>query len=156
MRFGVLGAVRAYAADGTPIPLGDRQRAVLAALLARNGRAVPADRLADLVWGARQPADPAAALHSQISRLRRALPADTELVTEPPGYALRVDRDDLDSARFDALVAAAARQPPAGAATSLAEALRLWRGDAYAELAGDEIARLEAIRLEETDRKSVV
>ncbi|SNY73078.1 alpha/beta fold hydrolase [Paractinoplanes atraurantiacus] len=149
MRFGVLGAVRAYAADGTPIPLGDRQRALLAALLARAGRTIAADRLAELIWGERLPADPAAALHSQVSRLRRALPEDTRLVTEPPGYVLRLAPGELDAARFDDLVARAARESPAGAASLLEEALRLWGGDAYAEVADSEIARLEAIRLGE-------
>ncbi|MFG1990995.1 alpha/beta fold hydrolase [Actinoplanes sp. NPDC048988] len=149
MRFGVLGAVRAYAADGTPIPLGDRQRALLAALLARAGRTVAADRLAELIWGGQLPADPAAALHSQVSRLRRALPADTRLVTESPGYVLRLGPGDVDAARFDDLVARAAREPPAAAAPLLEEALRLWGGEPYAEVADSEIARLEAIRLGE-------
>ena len=148
MRFGVLGAVRAYAADGSPIPLGDRQRALLAALLARSGRIVPADLLAELIWGEAPPADPAAALHSQVSRLRRALP-DARIETEPPGYVLRVDTDEVDAGRFDRLVEAAAGAGADEAAGLLEEALALWRGPAYAGLADTEIARLEAIRLGE-------
>ncbi|MEV6304369.1 alpha/beta fold hydrolase [Actinoplanes sp. NPDC051861] len=146
MRFGVLGAVRAYGADGAPIPLGDRQRALLAALLARAGRIVPADLLAELIWGAAQPVDPVAALHSQVSRLRRALPG-AEIVTEPPGYVLRVRPDDVDADRFDRLVAAAVSSNDQ--ARALEEALGLWRGAAYVEFADSEIARLEAIRLDE-------
>jgi len=148
MRFGVLGAVRAYAADGSPIPLGDRQRALLAALLARSGRIVPADLLAELIWGEAPPADPAAALHSQVSRLRRTLP-DARLETEPPGYVLRTGPDEVDAGRFDRLVEAAAGAGAAEAAGLLDEALALWRGPAYAGLADTEIARLEAIRLGE-------
>ncbi|GIM96315.1 alpha/beta fold hydrolase [Paractinoplanes toevensis] len=146
MRFRVLGAVRAYAADGTPIPLGDRQRALLAALLARAGRVVPADLLAELIWRDSQPADPVAALHSQVSRLRRTLPG-LLLATEPPGYLLRAA---TDADRFDQLVASAARADPVTREKLLDEALGLWHGPAYAGPADTEIARLEAIRLDES------
>ena len=148
MRFGVLGAVRAYGGDGTAVSLGDRQRALLAALLARAGRVVPADLLAELIWADRQPADPAAALHSQVSRLRRTLPG-VALETAPPGYVLRAGPDELDAARFDHLLSAAAEAGGADRVRLLGEALALWRGPAYAGPADTEIARLEAIRLDE-------
>src|SRR5688500_15924201 len=106
MRFRVLGAVRAYAEEGSPVALGDRRRALLAALLARAGRVVPADRLVDLLWPEDPPADPAGSLHSQMSRLRRALPG-VRIDTAPPGYMLRVEPDEIDAGRFDRLVAAA-------------------------------------------------
>ncbi|MEU4689515.1 alpha/beta fold hydrolase [Actinoplanes sp. NPDC023714] len=134
MRFGVLGPVRAYDDGGDPVPLGERQRALLAALLARAGRIVPADLLIDLLWGHARPA----ALHSQISRLRRTIPR-LRLETEPPGYVLRLDPDDWDAGRFDRLVREGRSE----------EALALWRGPAYAGFADTEIARLDAIRLEE-------
>ncbi|GIF25643.1 DNA-binding SARP family transcriptional activator/pimeloyl-ACP methyl ester carboxylesterase [Actinoplanes tereljensis] len=145
MRLRVLGAVRAETADGTPIPLGDRQRSLLAALLARAGRVVPADLLAELIWGDAQPADPVAALHSQVSRLRRTLPG-LALITEPPGYVLRAE---TDADRFDQLVASAFKDDPATRERLLGEALALWHGPAYAGPADTEIARLEAIRLDE-------
>ncbi|MET7392412.1 BTAD domain-containing putative transcriptional regulator [Dactylosporangium sp. NPDC005572] len=138
MRFRVLGTVVALGADGAPVALGDRGRALLAALLARAGEMVPAERLADLLWGGRPPASAAAALHSQVARLRRALPG-IALVTRPPGYALEVGPGDVDAGEFDRLVAAARYE----------EALALWQGPAYAEFADAEIARFEAIRLEE-------
>jgi pimeloyl-ACP methyl ester carboxylesterase/DNA-binding SARP family transcriptional activator len=145
MRYRVLGTVSVDAAGGAPVPLGERQRAVLAALLARAGEVVPVDRLVDLVWGGAPPADPAAAVHSQVSRLRRIVP----IVTRPPGYVLTPAPDELDAARFDRLVAAAAGAPPERAATLLGEALDLWRGSAYAEFAETPVARFEAIRLDE-------
>jgi DNA-binding SARP family transcriptional activator/pimeloyl-ACP methyl ester carboxylesterase len=146
MRFRVLGAVRVYTADGTPIPLGDRQRSLLAALLARAGQVVSADLLAELIWGDAQPVDPVAALHSQVSRLRRTLPG-LMLATAPPGYVLRAE---TDADQFDRLVAAAGPAPPAEQVRLLEEALGLWHGPAYAGPADTEIARLEAIRLEES------
>ena len=145
MRYRVLGTVSVDAADGAPVPLGERQRAVLAALLARAGEVVPVDRLVDLVWSDAPPADPAAAVHSQVSRLRRIVP----IVTRPPGYVLSPGPDELDAARFDRLVAAAADVPPDRAAPLLGEALDLWRGSAYAEFADTPVARFEAIRLDE-------
>ncbi|MBG0560115.1 alpha/beta fold hydrolase [Actinoplanes aureus] len=146
MRFRVLGAVRAYAEEGSPVALGDRRRALLAALLARAGRVVPADRLVDLLWPEDPPADPAGSLHSQMSRLRRALPG-VRIDTAPPGYVLRVEPDEIDAGRFDRLVAAA--RDTDDACDLLSEALGLWQGPAYAGFADTEIARLEAIRLEE-------
>jgi DNA-binding SARP family transcriptional activator/pimeloyl-ACP methyl ester carboxylesterase len=146
--FRVLGTVEATGPGGEPVPLGDRQRALLSALLARAGTVVSADHLVDLVWGDEQPADPAASLQSQISRLRRALPG-ARLRTRPPGYLLEAGPDELDASRFDRLVDAAREEPPGRAGPLLAEALALWRGPAYAEFADSAVARFEAIRLTE-------
>lgn len=144
----MLGAV---SVDGAA-PLGDRQRAVLAALLARAGTVVPVDTLVSLVWAESPPVDPAAALHSQVSRLRRLVP----IVTRPPGYLLAAGPDDLDAARFEALVgAASAAASPAAAAALLGEALDLWRGPAYAGFADTPVARFAAIRLDEARRQAV-
>ncbi|HET9558229.1 MAG TPA: winged helix-turn-helix domain-containing protein, partial [Actinomycetota bacterium] len=104
VRFRVLGPVEAVDADGRPLALaGDRQRVLLATLLARAGEVVSADRLADLLWGDDQPADPPAALHSQVARLRRVLRVgggDGLLQTRAPGYLLAVDRHEVDAGQF--------------------------------------------------------
>ncbi|GAA1550657.1 hypothetical protein GCM10009678_36970 [Actinomadura kijaniata] len=55
LRFAVLGPVRAWR-NGEPSPEelalgGPQQRALLAALLLRSGRAVPIDALVAAVWG---------------------------------------------------------------------------------------------------------
>jgi DNA-binding SARP family transcriptional activator/pimeloyl-ACP methyl ester carboxylesterase len=154
VRFRVLGPVEAVDAAGRPLPLGGgRQRALLSALLARAGEVVSADRLADLLWGDEQPDNPAAALHSQVARLRQALRAAAGdgggLLTRSPGYLLEVEPGEVDAGRFGLLLAEAGAASPAEAARLLAEALALWRGPAYAGFADQEVARLEAIRLEE-------
>jgi DNA-binding SARP family transcriptional activator/pimeloyl-ACP methyl ester carboxylesterase len=169
VRFRVLGPVEALDAAGRPLPLGgERQRALLAALLARAGEVVSADRLADLLWGDDQPDHPAGALHSQVARLRQALRAGTPgaghggaepggdpggeggwLLTRPPGYLLAVRPEEVDAGRFERLLAEADAAPPPEAARLLGEALALWRGPAYAGFADREVAQLEAIRLEE-------
>jgi DNA-binding SARP family transcriptional activator len=123
VRYRVLGPVDAVDADGHPLPLGgERQRALLAALLARPGEVVSSDRLAHLLWGDDQPDNPAGALHSQVARLRQALRAGDGrgLLTRPPGYLLAVEPGEVDAGHFERLVAEAGAVPPAEAARLLA------------------------------------
>src|ERR1022692_1442242 len=146
--FGVLGALE-VCRDGMPVPLpSGRRRAVLAALLVRAGRPVPADALIDAAWGDELPADARSALHTVLSRLRSAL-GDGMLRTGPAGYLLDPGPGGLDADRFEALRGQAAGTPAAQAAARLDEALALWRGPAYAEFADRDFARPEAVRLDE-------
>ena len=114
-------------------------------VLARAGAVVSVDNLVDLVWPEDPPQDLVAALHNQVSRLRRAI-RFTRIETVAPGCRLAVDPDDVDSQRFDRLVRA-------GTARSLSQALSLWHGAAYAEFAESPVARFEAIRLQEARRQ---
>jgi len=68
--FLVLGAVTAVDPGGQVVALSDRQRSLLASLLARAGAVVSVDTLVDLVWPGDPPQDPVAALHNQVSRRR--------------------------------------------------------------------------------------
>ena len=145
--FLVLGAVTVVGPDGQVVALSDRQRSLLASLLARADAVVSVDNLVDLAWPEDPPQDPVAALHNQVSRLRRTIPF-TRIETVAPGYRLAVDPDDVDSQRFDRLVRA-------DTARSLSEALSLWHGAAYAEFAESPVARFEAIRLEEARRQAI-
>ncbi|MEU5876102.1 BTAD domain-containing putative transcriptional regulator [Spirillospora sp. NPDC047279] len=156
MRFGVLGPLAVWTADGRPVPIpGAKVRALLADLLLHEGRAVSADRLIDDLWGGEPPRNPSAALQVKVSQLRKALedaePGGRDLVvSEGVGYALRVPRDGLDAARFAALVAGArAAADPGAAADMLAVGLELWRGGALADLADEEFARAGIAQLEE-------
>src|SRR3974390_3635274 len=100
--FLVLGAVTVVGPDGQVVALSDRQRSLLASLLARAGAVVSVDNLVDLVWPEDPPQDPVAALHNQVSRLRRIIPF-TRIQTVAPGYRLAVGPDEVDSQRFDRL-----------------------------------------------------
>ena len=96
---GTLGADR----DGSALPLPSRrQRAVLAALLTRAGRPVPADELVEAAWGERLPDHPRAALQTVVSRLRTALGAGL-ISADLSGYRLNVTADGVDALRFEAL-----------------------------------------------------
>src|SRR5262245_52957562 len=137
-RLGVLGPVELRGIDGGTLSLrSPRQRALLAVLTARAGRGVAVDVLVQALWGDDWPRHPAAALQSQVHRLRLVLDhAGLALDTTNEGYRLACPADVLDSARFESLVEQAAcdgQAPDAGAA-SLTEALALWRGRAYADI----------------------
>ncbi|MGV0803056.1 BTAD domain-containing putative transcriptional regulator, partial [Mycolicibacterium elephantis] len=82
-----------------------------------------------------------------------AIDAQDALVTRQAGYGLFVEPDQLDTARFERLLAAgqdALRDgEPSRAAELLDEALSLWRGGVLEDLGGPEFATAEAARLDE-------
>jgi predicted ATPase/DNA-binding SARP family transcriptional activator len=146
--FRVLGTLQADR-DGAALPLPSRrQRALLAALVTRAGRPVPADELVEAAWGGGLPDHPKAALQTVLSRLRAALGADV-ISASISGYQLNVTADDVDALRFEALRERAAHAPDVAAAGLLEAALALWRGPAYAEFADRDFASAEAARLNE-------
>ncbi|MFB4269679.1 BTAD domain-containing putative transcriptional regulator [Nonomuraea sp. GTA35] len=154
MRFGVLGPLSVWTGDGRLVRVPEvKVRALLADLLAHEGRPVSADRLAEDLWGDDPPGNPVNTLQTKVSQLRRALeqaePGGRELVTyQAAGYVLRAA--DVDAARFAALLdQARAATDPRARAGLLSDALALWRGPAYADFADEEFARIAATRLEE-------
>ncbi|MDQ8704529.1 BTAD domain-containing putative transcriptional regulator [Streptomyces sp. LHD-70] len=154
MRFGVLGPLAVWRADGDLATVPEAKvRALLADLLVTPGQVVSADRLVDDLWGETPPSRPAAALQTLVSRLRKALAAAGEdglVVHRPPGYQLRVADDAMDAERFLELADRARRTAdPRARATGFAEALAQWRGPAFAGFADEIFARAAAARLEE-------
>ena len=154
MRFCVLGPLEAYADERSVAVGGGRQRALLALLLVHADEVVSRDRLIEELWtGDPSPSRPQS-LDVYLSRLRRAfreVGAGDVLVTRAPGYVLHVE--ETDARRFEALAAEGREALAAGeaerAARVLAEALALWRGAAYAEVADEPWARAETGRLAE-------
>ena len=156
LRLRVLGELTATR-NGAVVDLGGRrQRAVLAALVITRDQVVPSERLADCVWGDHPPANPAGALQAYVSHLRRRLQPDVGarrrdgvIAREGPGYVLRLGPDTVDSWSFERAVDAATGLAPADAMHTLDEALRLWRGPAYAEYLGEPWVEAETVRLDE-------
>ena len=149
MEFRILGPLEVVE-QGRALPLGGaRQRTLLALLLTRANEVVSADRLIDELWGAHPPRTAANALQYHVSQLRKALAPHEAIVTQEPGYVIRVGPDELDLLRFEALVEEARQAAPELAAQRLREALDLWRGPALADLAHESFAQTEIPRLEE-------
>ncbi|WP_371598753.1 BTAD domain-containing putative transcriptional regulator [Streptomyces sp. NBC_00564] len=159
--FGVLGAVVAERGGGSLALKGPRHRAVLARLIVARRRVVSVARLVEDLWED-PPPGAVGAVQTFVGALRRALEPERApraparlLVTEGPGYALRVSPDAVDAWRFEAVVGGAVELPAEEALGGLEEALGWWRGPAYAEFAHEGWARGERSRLSELRLQAV-
>ncbi|MBB5939862.1 AfsR/SARP family transcriptional regulator [Streptomyces zagrosensis] len=141
LRFTVLGPVRAWRGDEQLSTGSPQQRALLAALLLRDGRTATAPELVDGLWGNEPPDAAIATLRTYASRLRKSFgPESVALVSEAGGYSMRVDVDALDLARAEHLAAEAEKARTAGeragARELITQALDLWDGEPLAGLPG--------------------
>lgn len=142
MRIHLLGPVEVTFGNGAVALGGPKPRGVLAMLALDAGSTVSAERLIDGLWGEDPPASAAKLVQLYVSNLRKALANGDEveaIVTHGRGYELRVDRDSIDVARFERLLAQGAAR----------EALGLWRGPALADIVDQPFAAVETRRLEE-------
>jgi predicted ATPase/DNA-binding SARP family transcriptional activator len=118
---------------------GSRLRGLLALLALNAGKPVDAAGLVGALWPEVLPADPANALQSLVSRLRRALGAAEVVTQAASGYRLAVAPDDIDVHRFERLAAAGRSRLRAGEAQAardlLAVAVALCRGPVAPEVA---------------------
>lgn len=139
------------------LPLGGaKQGSTLAMLLLARNRVVSRDQLVEGLWGASPPPSAGPTLETYVSRLRRVLHDDghgPRVVTQPPGYRLRVEAGELDLERFETLLdhARAARSAgdARGSGNYLRDALALFRGEPLEDLAHVPFATAEIRRLEE-------
>jgi DNA-binding SARP family transcriptional activator len=122
-------------------------------LLLDANRVVPLDKLVDELWGEEPPDTAVKIIHNGVSQLRRVLGDPERLVTQSPGYVLRVQPGELDAERFQRLAAEGQRALDRGRAEEAAErltaALDLWNGRALADVALERTAHTEAARLED-------
>ncbi|WP_406456222.1 tetratricopeptide repeat protein [Streptomyces sp. NBC_01622] len=152
LRFSVLGPVRAWRGPDSLATGSPQQRALLAALLLREGRTATAAELIDALWGEEPPSQALAAVRTYASRLRKALDAGV-LVSESGGYAVRgLPEGALDAAVAQDLATEAEKAKSAGdlchARDLLGRALALWDGEALAGVPGP-YAEAQRVRLEE-------
>jgi DNA-binding SARP family transcriptional activator len=146
----VLGPIDILTPQGPSAVGGRHQQIVLAALVLSVGHAVPADHLVDMVWGEEVPSSAGATLLSHVSRLRSLIGQDS-IVRQNHSYVLNADAASVDALCFEKLVAKAIdeRREAERCRALCQEALSLWRGVPFGDLADDFPFRLEAIRLEE-------
>ncbi|MFF0532355.1 BTAD domain-containing putative transcriptional regulator [Nocardia amikacinitolerans] len=131
----------------TPVP-GTRSRLLLTALALRAGRSRSAPALIEDVWAEQPPRSPMNALHTQVSRLRSALP-DGALEIGPAGYRLAFAPEQVDLTLGGELLARARRELAAADFAACIDSARtaraLWRGEPGADLPPGELAE-ELIR----------
>ena len=160
MQFRLLGPVQAWDGDERIDLGGAKQRALLALLLLNANRIVRRAQVVDWLWGTQPPRTAEKLVHEYVSRLRRALrrcstagPPSQRLRTQPSGYLLQVEPDELDLDRFEQL-ADQAQQLIADrdlelASKILRQALSLWDGLALDNLTPSVAVQAESARLEE-------
>ncbi|MFG3532546.1 BTAD domain-containing putative transcriptional regulator [Streptomyces sp. NPDC047917] len=155
MDFRILGPVEARR-DGDWIALsGSKVHTVLAAMLLAHGRVVSDSRLGALLWGWDPPVTASAQIYTYMSRLRKLLGDEVEIVRRQPGYVLRAPGARIDVVEFerlDRLGREALRERRfADAQALLTEALGWWRGPALSNvtefLLEAELPQLEEARM---------
>ena len=152
MDFQVLGPLEARV-DGTPIDLGEPQRRlVLALLLAHANSVVSTDRLVDSIWGDEPPESGRKIVQGYVSGLRKTLGEGDIIESRSPGYRLNVKPEQVDALLFEEGASQGASEvtsDPQRARQVLGEALSLWRGGPYEDLADYDALRPELTRLEQ-------
>jgi YVTN family beta-propeller protein len=140
MEFRILGPLE-ISDNGHTLALGGgRQFALVGLLLVHRNTVVPTDQIVEELWQGSPPPTASKIVRNTVSLLRKEL--GDRLVTRSPGYMLRVEPGELDSARLEQAVAD-------GRPEALAGALALWRGSPLAQVAYYDFARAEIDRLEE-------
>jgi DNA-binding SARP family transcriptional activator len=153
MTFRILGPMEVRGTGGTiRIPPG-RQQVVLASLLMEANQIVTVDHLVDALWDDAPPSTARTQVQICVARLRKSLSSvgvHTPILSQPPGYLLRVDESMLDMHVFTSKLAKAralAREGrTADSAALLRSAAALWRGPC---LTGIPQLRTQALRLGE-------
>lgn len=137
----VLGPVQVADGDHAITIDSTRERAVLATLAVHAERTVSAARLIEGIWGTDPPETAGNTLHSHISHLRKAIGPEA-LVTTSAGYRLELPASSIDASEFERLLtdgsAALDAGDPTTAAKAFTEALDLWRGEPFTDLADGE------------------
>ncbi|EOD58465.1 AfsR/SARP family transcriptional regulator [Amycolatopsis vancoresmycina] len=131
MRFRLLGELEARVGEHPAEIRRPRLRGLLVALLTDLNKVVPADVLAERIWGEQLPVNPRNALYSYVSRLRTAL-GETTVVQRSGGYLLTADPGAVDLHVFLRLLGeAAATGDDREKAVLLDRALALWAGEPF-------------------------
>jgi DNA-binding SARP family transcriptional activator len=151
----ILGPVGVSRAGREVVLGGSKPRTVLAAMLLARGWVVPDTQLNELLWGWDPPATMSAQIYTYVSRLRKKLAPEIDIVRQPPGYLLRVGSVEFDFEQFERLTRLGDEQLKQGrfedAARHLQAALDRWHGPALANvtefLAQAEIPWLEEARM---------
>ncbi|MFE3170908.1 BTAD domain-containing putative transcriptional regulator [Amycolatopsis sp. NPDC059090] len=133
----------------------------MALLLMCANRIVETNAIVDELWGDTPPKSAVATLQSYVYQLRKTFKGplgskgvDELIMTQPPGYSLRLLGHELDSLTFTRLSEEGGQLLESGqqgqASVKLRQALSLWRGPVLADLAPGRLLEAHAAYLEET------
>lgn len=158
--FRVLGRLEVARPTGDVVTVRRAKPAtLLAALLIHAGDPVTVDALVDAMWPKAPPATAVKTLQTYVGQVRSLLEPDRKagdtgdvLRTEGSSYRLAVEVTAIDAGRFAQLTDRGEQllpDDPASARELFDDALRLWRGPPYADVADRPFARPEIRRLEE-------
>ncbi|HEX8509826.1 MAG TPA: BTAD domain-containing putative transcriptional regulator [Propionibacteriaceae bacterium] len=148
--------------EGAPAVLrAGKPQVVLECLALRANSVVTADVLVEALWADSPPAKPAGQLQVYVANLRRMLEPDRSktvssqrLASRSGGYMLTATDEELDLLRFREQVATGELAVQAGdlvgGADALRQAVELFEGRAFPDLADLEMFRPELDELEET------
>ncbi|MEV6374198.1 AfsR/SARP family transcriptional regulator [Micromonospora musae] len=135
MEFGILGPLSIRSGPSSIHLSGDRNRKLLAALVLNVNRAVPIDRLIDVVWDEQPPATARQQVQNRLGQLRSMLALDDtgqRIIRHGTSYVLEAAEERVDAFRFRAICAEANSTSHGGeferAIGLLRDALSLWRG----------------------------
>jgi DNA-binding SARP family transcriptional activator len=158
MDFRILGPVEARHGNVRVALSGSKVHTVLAALLLARGRVVPDSRLSSLLWGWDPPATANAQIYTYISRLRKHLGDEVEIVRQQPGYRFVANESRTDLHRFEVLAKegreALRRERFEEAGELLRQALDLWHGPALANVT-EHLQDIELPSLEEARTRAL-
>jgi SARP family transcriptional regulator, regulator of embCAB operon len=159
MRFGILGPIEVTEDGATMTPRPQKIRILLARLLVGHNSVVSTNALISDLWGENPPRTALQALRVYISQIRHMLARSdgaeppAELMTQPPGYRLKIRTEALDVMEFERLYDLGRRAADRGCHETAAEhlhgALALWRGPALLDVRKTATLEAAAVRLEE-------
>ncbi|WP_232828781.1 AfsR/SARP family transcriptional regulator [Kribbella monticola] len=155
LKYQILGPLRLSKVKGEPLK-ASKPRQLLATLLLHPNRFVSTDLIADALWEGSPPRSATANIRTYVRALRgvlqdAGLPAPID--TSAAGYSIEVGVDELDSSRFESLLAEGGHLRDVGesrqAMEVLSHAYTLWRGHPLEDLTMSaawegSISRLEA------------
>lgn len=155
MEYRILGPLEIMCGPGRLELHGARQQVVVAMLLLNPNRQVSMGRLLEAVYGEDLPSTARSQVQISISSLRRLFAEchhDEVISTRAGGYEIQVGEGELDSGRFEELLANAREARELGdyglAVARFRDADRLWRGPALVGI-DSSLVRSAASRLDE-------
>jgi DNA-binding SARP family transcriptional activator len=166
VRFQVLGPLEVVSEGVTYVPRGPQIRKILALLALRRNRLVDIGTLIEELWDQAPPRTAVTSVRTHVYHLRRMLADESgaplsalRLITQPGGYLLQLDDDELDAAIFKRLLTNGRvllrqnRLDEAG--HMIRRALEMWRGPALVNVSPGNVVANHVVQLDEARNRAL-